>query len=56
MVKILPREKGDLYVCEDCGFKYLSKETAEKCEAWCHEHRSCNLEITKLAVQEENDN
>lgn len=28
-----------------CGFRYEEKEWAEKCEAWCKEHKSCNLEI-----------
>ncbi len=35
-----------LYVCEECGFAYEQEEWAEKCQAWCSEHQSCNLEIT----------
>lgn len=31
--------------CEICGFRYKEKEWVEKCEAWCKEHKSCNLEI-----------
>jgi len=41
----------ELYQCEECGFKYAKKETAEKCQAWCKEHKSCNLEIIKDAIK-----
>jgi len=46
--------KGDkkYYQCEECGLLYLDKEMAEKCQAWCSEHKSCNLEIIKHAVKE----
>ena len=39
------------YKCPECGLKYQEKEWAEKCEAWCKEHKSCNLEITKYAIK-----
>lgn len=42
------------FQCEECGFKYLEKEWAEKCEAWCKEHNSCNLEIIRNSVQPDN--
>ncbi|MBI2575200.1 hypothetical protein HYV82_04930 [Candidatus Woesearchaeota archaeon] len=38
------------FICRECGFAYASKEWAEKCEAWCKEHNSCNLEITRHAI------
>jgi rubrerythrin len=41
----------ELYVCEKCGFHYAGKEWAEKCEAWCKEHPSCNLEIIQYAEE-----
>jgi len=41
----------NLYQCEECGFHYVNLEQAEKCEAWCREHRSCNLEITSSAEE-----
>lgn len=53
MVKILDKEEPVLYQCEECGFHYKEKELAEKCEAWCREHQSCNLEITRHAIEEE---
>jgi len=39
------------YVCEDCKFRYKDRNMAQKCENWCKEHKSCNIEITKHAVQ-----
>ena len=42
-----------LYQCHECGLKYKEKEIADKCEAWCREHKSCNLEIIKYAVGED---
>jgi len=41
-----------LYQCEECGLKYENKEIAEKCQAWCSEHKSCNLDIIKNAVKD----
>lgn len=40
-----------LYQCFKCGLKYKEKEWAEKCEKWCRKNESCNLEITKHAIQ-----
>lgn len=42
-------EHHKFYPCGLCGLKYREKEWAEKCEAWCKEHQSCNIEITKHA-------
>ncbi len=39
----------NLYQCKECGLHYKDKATAEKCEAWCKEHKTCNVEITKEA-------
>lgn len=36
--------------CPECGFNYKEKEWADKCEAWCREHKTCNLEIINHAV------
>lgn len=46
-------KKGDrkYYQCGECGLWYADQETAEKCRAWCSEHKSCNLEIIKNAVR-----
>ena len=52
MVKVIQKGNKELYQCEECGFHYEDREWAEKCEAWCQEHKSCNIEIT--AHSEEN--
>lgn len=39
------QSQSPLYECPECHLKYKEKEWAEKCEAWCREHKSCNLEI-----------
>lgn len=39
------------YKCPECGLEYYEKEWAEKCEAWCKEHKTCNTEIIKHAVK-----
>lgn len=31
--------------CDVCGYTYETREWVEKCEAWCTENKSCNLEI-----------
>ena len=38
------------YKCKDCGLLYKDKRLAEDCEAWCLKHKSCNMEITKHAI------
>ncbi|MBI3274342.1 MAG: hypothetical protein HYZ69_04320 [Candidatus Colwellbacteria bacterium] len=50
MTKIIQKENKELYRCEECGFQYAEKEWAEKCEVWCKEHQSCNIEITVHAI------
>ena len=43
--------KQGLYQCPECKLLYKEKEWVEKCRAWCKEHKSCNLEITKHAIK-----
>ena len=45
------KKSGNVYQCESCEFKYLEKEWADKCEAFCTTHNGCSLEITKHAVK-----
>jgi len=54
MVKVIQKDNKELYQCEECGFHYTEKEWAEKCEAWCREHKSCNIEITAHAEENKN--
>ena len=46
-------KENNLYQCKECGLRYRKKETAEKCESWCKEHKSCNLDIIKDAIAED---
>ncbi len=45
-----------LYQCSECGLHYKNEETAKKCKAWCIEHKSCNLEITRHSVESQQVN
>lgn len=51
MVKEIQKADQTLFQCEECGLFYADKETAEKCEKWCRENQSCNLDIIKHAVK-----
>ncbi len=50
MVRELRKDDSTFYVCDACGFAYREKELAQRCQSWCEEHHSCNLEITEHAV------
>ena len=44
-------KKTKRYKCPECGFSYKEKEWADKCEAWCREHKTCNVEIIEHAIK-----
>ena len=44
------RIKIEGYKCNKCGLIYNDRNTAKKCQEWCKEHKSCNLKITKYAI------
>ncbi len=44
---------GEAYRCPVCGLHYHEKSTAEKCETFCTEYKSCSLELIKISVEEE---
>ncbi len=46
-----PETENKLYQCPECSLRYKDKEWKDKCEAWCKEHHSCNLEITSHATE-----
>ena len=50
MVKETKTDGKTLYVCEECGFAYEEPEWAQKCQLWCRQYQSCNLEITEHSV------
>jgi len=51
MAKKFIAGRKEHFECRECKFLYKEKEWAEKCEKWCKEHHSCNMEITKHAVK-----
>ncbi|MBI1754665.1 hypothetical protein HYR65_00075 [Candidatus Azambacteria bacterium] len=51
MVRVIQQNEKILYQCGECGFHYKDQTQAEKCEAWCKEHHSCNIEIIAHAVE-----
>ena len=52
LVDVFKENRETLYECEECHFTYRDNEWAEKCQAWCSEFKSCNLEIIQHAVSE----
>ncbi len=50
MVKEVKDKEKTLYICEACGLACEKREWAEKCQEWCQEHQSCNIEIMAPAV------
>ncbi|MEK6861675.1 MAG: hypothetical protein AABY07_06920 [Nanoarchaeota archaeon] len=51
MVKTKIRGGKKYYICAECGFAYLGKPWAQKCEDYCNKYKSCNLAITKYSVK-----
>jgi len=47
------KQINGLFQCEECKLHYQEKNWAEKCEAWCKQHNSCNLKITKHSIEAE---
>jgi hypothetical protein len=46
----MTKQVDGLYLCEECKLLYRKEHWAQKCEDWCRERGSCNLEIMKHAV------
>ncbi len=40
-----------LFRCEECGLHYYERAIAERCERWCRQHGTCNIEITAEAME-----
>lgn len=51
MVKQTKFKGKKTYTCESCGFHYLEKETARKCENFCSTNNMCSPEITKTSIE-----
>ena len=48
-------EEASVFQCPECGLHYQDEIVAKQCEAWCREHKSCNLEITQLSLEVNKD-
>jgi len=48
---MMVKEVNSKFQCEECELFFKDKEWAEKCEKWCSENKSCNLDIMKHAVK-----
>ena len=46
----MPGIKTKKYKCIECWLIYNDKKIAKRCQDWCREHKSCNLEITRYAI------
>lgn len=50
----LIRKRTVYFKCRECGLSYKEAGWASQCEKWCAENKSCNMEIIKHAVKNEN--
>jgi hypothetical protein len=46
------KEQVGLFTCEECGFLYSDRKTAQECENYCRKNHACSIEITKKAVKQ----
>ena len=53
MVRKIQKNDGEYYECQECKLRYADEAWAEKCEVWCKEHHTCNLEIIEDAIDSE---
>lgn len=51
MTQVIQKNGRTYHQCEECKLIYEKKAIAEQCQAWCKEHKSCNLEIIENAVR-----
>jgi len=49
----LPDEnlKDYSYQCPECGLHYYDEKMAKKCQNWCGQNKSCNLEIIAHSIE-----
>ncbi len=44
------------YQCPECKLHYENEQVAKQCEAYCKEHQSCNMDITRLSEERKSVN
>jgi hypothetical protein len=42
-----------VFQCPECGLHYRDQATAQACEAFCSQHKACNIDIAKSAIENE---
>ncbi|MBI4160798.1 MAG: hypothetical protein HY506_02725 [Candidatus Yanofskybacteria bacterium] len=50
VMKIADKKERKPFQCPECGLNYKGRGWAEKCENWCREHKSCNIENTRHSL------
>ena len=51
MVKEIEYQDKEHYYCEECKLVFEDKNWAEKCEEWCKENNSCNMQVTSHSIK-----
>lgn len=51
MVRKEEFEGEESYKCENCGFHFRDRETAEKCERHCEMYNACGNEIVRESIE-----
>ena len=51
MVKEKEHNGKVYYKCEECDMYYRDRKIAQNCEDYCNKKHACNMEITKYAVE-----
>ncbi len=51
MVREINYQSKKYYYCEYCKLVFTNKMWAEKCEKWCKDNQSCNIEITRHSIK-----
>lgn len=44
-------EGQESYKCEECGFHYIDRGMAEKCEEHCKDYAACDTEIAVNSLE-----
>jgi hypothetical protein len=52
VVKKIDLKSKKVFQCEECKLYYDDKLWAQKCEEWCKNHHTCNIEISKHRIRE----
>jgi len=53
MGKTINQNHQIVYICSECKMKYHNEATAKRCEEWCKKNKSCNLDIIKYVIKED---